>query len=65
MFQIFSNTNPNKAGIFKNSFSGGGQFDPPGGPPALYVNSGCLKCISGMNLSPASKILFVISFVIT
>ena len=25
------------------------------GPEALYVNPGCLKCISGMNISPAEK----------
>ena len=32
------------------------------GPQALYVNPGCLKCISGINLSPANKNLFIISF---
>ena len=25
------------------------------GPQALYVNSGCVKCISGMILSPADE----------
>ena len=28
------------------------------GPKALYVNPGCVKCISGINLSPANKSLF-------
>ena len=27
------------------------------GPQALYVNPGCLKCVSGMNLSLANKSL--------
>ena len=25
------------------------------GPKALYVNPGCVKCISGINLSPVNK----------
>ena len=28
------------------------------GPQTLYVNSGCVKCISGMILSPADKNIF-------
>ena len=32
------------------------------GPQALYVNPGYLKCISGINLSPANKNVFTISF---
>ena len=32
------------------------------GPQALYVNPGCLKCISCLNLSPANKNLCAISF---
>ena len=31
---------------------------------ALYVNSGCLKCISGINLSAANKKLLAISFIL-
>ena len=29
-----------------------------------YVNMGCLKCISGINLSPANKNLFTISSIL-
>ena len=32
------------------------------GSQALYVNPGCLKFISGINLSPANKNLFTMSF---
>ena len=32
------------------------------GLQALYVNLGRLKCISGVNVSPANKNLFIISF---
>ena len=28
------------------------------GPQALYVNVGCLKCICGIHLSPANKIVY-------
>ena len=31
---------------------------------ALYVNPGCLKCISGINLSAANKKLFIIEFIL-
>ena len=31
-------------------------------PQALFVNPGCLKCISGINLYPAIKKMFTISF---
>ena len=34
------------------------------GPQALYVNQGCLKCISGINLSPVYKNLLTISFIL-
>ena len=30
----------------------------------LYVNPGCFKCISGINLSPANKNLFTILFIL-
>ena len=30
------------------------------GPQDLYGNQGCLKCISGINLSPANKNVFII-----
>ena len=33
------------------------------GSQAQYVNSGCLKCISGIDLSPANKNLFKIHFI--
>ena len=33
-------------------------------PQALYVNPGCLKCISGINLSSAYKNLLNISFIL-
>ena len=33
------------------------------GRQALYVNPSYLKCISGMNLSPANENLFIISFI--
>ena len=33
-------------------------------PQALYVNPDCLKCISGINLSPANKNLLTISFIL-
>ena len=33
------------------------------GLQALYINPGCLKCISGMNLSLANKNLITISFI--
>ena len=34
------------------------------GPQALYANLGCLKCISGINLSPTNKKLQTISFIL-
>ena len=34
------------------------------GPQALYVNLGCLKFISGINLFHANKNLFTISFIL-
>ena len=34
------------------------------GPHAHYESRGYLKCISGMNVSTASKILFIISFIL-
>ena len=34
------------------------------GSQVLYVNLGCLKCISGMNWSHANKNLFIISFIL-
>ena len=34
------------------------------GPEILYANPGCLKCISGMTLSPANKSLFIIAFIL-
>ena len=34
------------------------------GPQALYLNLGCLKCISGINLSPANKNLFINGFIL-
>ena len=34
------------------------------GPQALYVNPGCLKCISNINLSPANKSLLAIAFIL-
>ena len=34
------------------------------GPQGLYVNPGFLKCISSINLSPANKNLFIISFIL-
>ena len=34
------------------------------GPQEIYVNLGCLKCISGMNLSPANKRFFIILFIL-
>ena len=33
------------------------------GPEEFYVNPGCLKCISGTNLSPANKNLLIVSFI--
>ena len=33
-------------------------------PQVLHVNLGCLKCISGINLSPPNKKLFPISFIL-
>ena len=33
-------------------------------PQALYVNPGCLKCISCINLSPANKNFLTISFIL-
>ena len=34
------------------------------GPEALYVNAGCFRLMSGMNLSFANKNLFTISFIV-
>ena len=34
------------------------------GLKALFVNPGYLKCISGINLSPANKNMFTISFIL-
>ena len=34
------------------------------GPQALYVNPGCFKCSSGINLSPANKGIFTIAFIL-
>ena len=34
------------------------------GPQALCVNTGCIICISGMNVSPANKKLPIITFVL-
>ena len=34
------------------------------GPQALYVNPGCLKYISGINLSLNNKSLFTIAFML-
>ena len=34
------------------------------GPQALKVKPGCFKCISGINLSPANKNVFTISFIV-
>ena len=33
------------------------------GPQAPYVNPGCFKCISGINLCLANKSLFTITFI--
>ena len=33
------------------------------GPQAFYVNPGYLKCIFGINVSPANKKLLIISFI--
>ena len=33
------------------------------GTQALYVNTGCLKCISGMNLSPAIRSMLFILYI--
>ena len=33
------------------------------GPQAQYLNPGCLRCISGMNLSPANKILLITALI--
>ena len=43
---------------FFNSF-----FVSVNGPQTLQVKPGCFKCISGINLSPANKNLFTISFI--
>ena len=34
------------------------------GPQELYVNSGCLKFTSGLNLSTPNKSLFTIAFIL-
>ena len=34
------------------------------GPQALYINPGCLKCTTGINLSPANKNLLTISVIL-
>ena len=47
--------------LFKSFYS---FFILVNGPQALYVNPGCLKCISGVNLSLANKNLFTISFIL-
>ena len=31
-------------------------------PQALYVNAGCFKCISGMNLYPPNESFLIVSF---
>ena len=33
-------------------------------PHGLYVNMGCLECISGMDLSPTNKKLFILLFIL-
>ena len=45
---------------FLNSFF---VFSKWNGPQALYINPGCFKCISGINLSPANKNLLSISLI--
>ena len=34
------------------------------GTQALHANPGCLTCISGINLYPANKNLFIIFFIL-